>query len=315
MSRPELPQRLECMKISMTETSIDSSYVADKPNEKFVSGTMWLCPICLGVPRIPVMLNRCGHIGCKPCLHEYLMRRGKYSNGTEQGFWVGCPICRQAYRENSLISFQQWQLLAKLTFNNVQVRCPGTIISHDLNCEFIGSVSELVNHEAFECRRRWIKCPNSGCEVQGMEDVVKEHFKSCEWLMVFCAGCTLPVKWIDIPTHQCLAEMQSALQQMAETCRRAHVSVSRELVPGIAGHVVMRPTDPVLDTTYSEIADAYSSTPQRGSSPTSPASPRTPPAPPGSPGEQRRLVMAPRAARARIVAYNGLGQRFLAMQD
>ena len=254
------------------------------------------------------MLQNCGHVGCASCLQENINTNGKYTNGTAQCLWVACPVCRVSYTQYEMKPYHNWERLSMAAFNQVQVKCPGNIIGMDIPCSFVGSIAELAQHEQFVCERRWIQCPNRRCDVQGTAKDVKEHFKTCDKLAVFCTGCQLPVKWSGREEHQCIVELNSALQTLIGACRSEGVKVNSNLLPGVAGQVVLRSSEIELDSTYSEIA----STSMRATSGSNPASGfATPVAPTSSPTASRELLAAPRVVRyLRTVQSNQLNSTF-----
>jgi hypothetical protein len=40
-----------------------------------LSAAGWKCPICFGMPRQPVAIMTCGHVGCDTCLHEWMVTK------------------------------------------------------------------------------------------------------------------------------------------------------------------------------------------------------------------------------------------------
>ena len=61
-----------------------------------IGSTSYICSVCLGIPREPCSLLRCGHVGCEKCLMEDLVTgnsQNVFNNYLEIGT-KACPQCR-----------------------------------------------------------------------------------------------------------------------------------------------------------------------------------------------------------------------------
>ena len=227
--RPDLPEKLEVMPIARRTLGVDLADVVNCPAEKYISETLWTCSICRGIPRKPIMLRTCTHVGCEPCLMEYITAKLRSDDESIEQDGTPCPLCRTPYTDNDLVPYEKWPLLCKAVFEGIKIKCPKTIINLEVECNFVGSITEFVNHEQFVCERRWISCPNRGCSFQNIAKTVKEHFDQCNKLSVYCSACRLPVKWYMRESHRCIADMQIVLQSMSEACRGVGVRVDKVL--------------------------------------------------------------------------------------
>ena len=286
MQKPDFPAGIQVRAVARQFCGVDMDDVVTKPPET-ISETLWTCSICNGVPRKPVMLSRCTHIGCESCLLNCISHKMRFSNGIAQHPWTPCPLCRAPYTDDDLVPYEKWSLLAKSTFNAIRIKCPGTIINYELECKFVGSIAELEKHEKLVCERRWIMCPNRGCDFQNIAKEVKEHFKQCDKLMVSCSGCRLPIKWYDRESHQCVVALQNMLFGLIDWCRSSGVNLSEDFTIGNAGEAVLRSVSPQpqqdLDSSYYEVTGTSGDQegyPEHGFV--------TPPAPASTPNVPRR---------------------------
>jgi hypothetical protein len=208
-SRPTLSKNLiaSCVPI----TSVDTDFVVSAPNQKRVSQTLWTCAICLGVPRDPVMLRTCGHIGCGTCLTRIYRRRFALYDSQKRLPTSHCPICRAIFAEADMLQYGGWQILAKGAFSCVELACPKSSIDGYVACDFVGSMQDLVEHELRACGNRYVKCPNLDCLFEGTYNKLQEHFQQCDRLMIRCRTCCLPTLWSANGEHQCIEALRGAL--------------------------------------------------------------------------------------------------------
>ena len=114
------------------------------------SAAGWKCPICFGMPRQPVAIMTCGHVGCDTCLHEWMVTNPSADFTTHK-----CPTCRTHFKRSDMLRYGQWPLLMKHTWELARVRCE--------NCDFESSPDRMLEHERKSCEKRAVTCPS--CSV------------------------------------------------------------------------------------------------------------------------------------------------------
>lgn len=204
---------------SLNSESLDTSQTVSTPPDE-ISHSLWTCPICLGIPRVPAQISKCGHIGCMSCFLEHLRASGVTRNGWEQRVMARCPYCRVDFAEDNLKLFSTWQPLSKAVLGLVKVRCRLDASTNGVTCSWTGSVMNLLHHETYECPARRIVCPNLYCKYTDTESEVKAHFGRCILLRVRCMECGLPTSWVSRNTHDCNQALKAALRGKSLTIIR-----------------------------------------------------------------------------------------------
>jgi len=237
VSRPPFPKRVESSWRFLQTMSVSTKYLVKSVEQFDLSPTLWTCMICNGIPRAPIMLKKCGHIGCSDCLLENYRIRKLPENARMYDFKsdVGCPVCAVPYSGESMLRYENWGVIPKAMLACVQVRCPGTKSTRGIECSWKGHVPLLVNHEKYECPRRQVKCPMTECQFVGPIATVQEHYEVCDKVAIHCPTCGLAVKWIDWRHHRCEDSLRAALNATIEICQNAAVSVPGRFVPGVPG--------------------------------------------------------------------------------
>lgn len=168
------------------------------------SETLWLCPICLGFPRFPASITKCGHIGCESCLRTLLTLRTKdLPIGTAL-----CPVCRVRFVDRELLTFDRWPLLMKQTWRTFHIRCG------DDGCDFVSNPYEMIDHKVHDCPKRKVVCPAFGCHEQLPPTEMLEHMKSCDSLCVYCVKCAYPIRHTKRAAHNCMRLMRRYIDSM-----------------------------------------------------------------------------------------------------
>lgn len=206
---PTFPKEVRACTIN--RSAADSTQVTSTPPDE-ISQNLWTCPICLGIPRVPAQITKCGHIGCMACFLRLLQISGVTHNGWEQRVMAACPLCRVEFAEDNLKMFTLWLPITKAVFGLVKVRCSLGASSSTVTCSWTGPIVRLLYHETFECPARRIVCPNLFCTHTDSETKVKQHFGTCRYLQVRCVECCLPVNWADRDTHDCEQALKTALR-------------------------------------------------------------------------------------------------------
>ena len=186
------------------------------PLDNSISSSSWKCPICDGVPRTPVTLRDCGHLGCRKCFLEHLV--SGHAGDTSPIGSKPCPRCQTLYWKDRLITHDHWPLFARQVWEMLAVKCA--------DCDFVDNPITVTDHERRKCAKRRVVCP--GCAFVGrVEDTIK-HASGCKSLMMYCVGCGYPILYQNHSTHDC-AEIQQLLQRLPQH--------ARSLKPGPRGSV------------------------------------------------------------------------------
>ena len=217
LSRPALPEKIPAAVV--LRNGVDTAFIV--PPEGFsnkYSDTMYICSVCLCLPRCPISINGCPHAFCEHCIRTVLV--------TAQGFpigYAGCPVCRTRFGAHNMLIFDRWPGLGKATFEQIKVRCPAATSGNlELRCEegwfdpvqcsFEGSITELKIHERTECGNRVIECPNATCKKRGNAAYIERHFGKCRMLKKFCDVCGL-AKYESTGLHSCIEALQWQLKR------------------------------------------------------------------------------------------------------
>jgi len=222
---PAFPKGLRAN--SMNRSSVDSSFLTSSPPEG-ISPNLYTCPICLGIPRIPVQLSNCGHLGCMTCFQRHLQISGVTHNGFQQRLVASCPLCRADFAEDNLKVFSSWLPLYKAVFGLLMTECSVSDSSSTFTCSWSGPVMDLLHHESYECPARRIVCPNPFCRYVDSESKVRQHFSTCSCLQVRCMDCFLPIRWESRDTHNCEQTLMDALR--GKSLIYTYIFVNRNLI-------------------------------------------------------------------------------------
>jgi hypothetical protein len=147
------------------------------------------CTICLGVPRIPVLLSNCGHIFCDFCI--------KNLADTNGDCFFNCPTCRtEGDIDEDLLNYDAWPCLMQEVWAIMKMKC--------MFCgNFQGSASEVDRHERWSCEKRTISCERACCHFVGTIEEAVEHVLICEHTLVCCIGCNYITNLSSIEKHNC----------------------------------------------------------------------------------------------------------------
>ncbi len=239
-----LPENLAATKYCADSVYADG--VVSRPSDEELSETMYTCSICLGVPRTPVIIRRCFHLGCETCFEKhYTQNLRVVSDPSGQGVYATCPLCRGRFDKFDLVHFRDWSPLSKWAYSSVRVKC--SVSEREPNeseqCEHVCSIVELEKHERFECSLRRLKCPNYGCDFENTERELRLHFSECHYLARFCTTCKLPVLLSDSCRHNCIIALQQTLQEMITKCQEYGVPIKSTDIFGEPGKLYLRKND------------------------------------------------------------------------
>ena len=156
-----------------------------------ISDNAWSCPICFCLPRVPVLLKRCGHVGCKRCLKMNFVK-------CSDGMFAKCPTCRERYSASQdTLCYELWPLLLKECWKLQRTRCSRK------DCVFEGGPSEVAEHERASGSCRLGVCPSPICGFEGKFDEVVSHALTCASVFVNCGRCMYPYQLIRHSNHSC----------------------------------------------------------------------------------------------------------------
>ena len=196
-----------------------------------ISETGWKCSVCLGIPRHPISLKTCGHVGCGACIMQLQVI------GTDIGATFTskslCPVCRAVFNRADVIYFDHWPLFAKQTWAHMRVKCA--------MCDFVSDPANVVQHELEKCEHRQVSC--CGCWFTAPVAVVIEHALQCDRVMVNCVGCGYVIRYTKRTLHSC--------GKLLYKLRRR--PLTRDILSGKKGAVALTMTS--ADDLYPELDD------------------------------------------------------------
>ena len=136
------------------ETGFDEDHVeGGLPYNNFI------CSCCQCLPRLPVMLETCGHLFCEFCADaNYKNKRGfdvQYGVPNDE---APCPNCRVPYRKQEITTWRSFHKWTKTLFSQIVIICPE-------GCGFKGSPTKVDEHQIYCCPKRPIRCPLGGATL------------------------------------------------------------------------------------------------------------------------------------------------------
>ena len=169
-----------------------------------VSNGCFICTICHGIPRRPVILPSCGHLFCQACIVADV--RSRNAEVFKNEVINNCPNCKGCFSQSAIKEFEAVDQWTQRVFKSLQLSCPD-------KCGFQGNSFEMDNHQSFECRKRKVKCPGVDCALTMTYESLKEdHIKKCPKVQIYCHKCKLPVRREKMASHDCLDRMSQALK-------------------------------------------------------------------------------------------------------
>jgi hypothetical protein len=185
-----------------------------------LSAAGWKCPICFGMPRQPVAIMTCGHVGCDSCLHEWMVTNPSADFTTHK-----CPTCRTQFKKYEMLRYGQWPLLMKHAWELARVRCE--------KCDFVASPDRMLEHERKSCAMRVVSCPS--CTFYADVEAVCDHALTCHRIVVNCIRCGYPIRHTRHMLHDCEAVIANDRRTL---CQRG--------VPGALSQAGALPVDELL---------------------------------------------------------------------
>ena len=182
------------------EEGFDESLVINKD-----VGECFLCPLCFGIPRNPVVLKKCGHGFCEVCIATQVITTANQST-KEKAFNTKCHVCSSLFTKFDPIGYEDFNIPSRKAFNLIKIKCP-------YGCLYIGSPHEMDDHQTYECPKRTVNCPYMECKQKmPFEKLVEEHIMNCENLRIYCEICLLHLRKSDLDKHNCKDRLASALK-------------------------------------------------------------------------------------------------------
>ena len=149
-----------------------ASYIQGYDEERFVTtvNRNFLCLICFGVLKDPVLCPRNQHCFCRGCITKHLENSQR------------CPTCADELTEDTLAEPQR---MIKDYLNELNIRC----VYNDRGCEEIVQLQHLDQHED-SCGFTPAVCTNPGCGATlNMRDLTIHESELCEYRKLKCHSC------------------------------------------------------------------------------------------------------------------------------
>ena len=172
------------------------------PPENVVGGAdkcHFICHICKGCPRYAVELRRCGHLFCRFCIFRVLRELNIHSFTLVM---ASCPVCKEFFASADVLEIKTTSVCLFNLYNATDIRCT-------YGCQHIWSPTAMMEHETWNCRRRPVKCPNTGCKYQSTDEEMEAHLDMCPQRIIYCVKCRLPKRASE--GHDCCAALTSTI--------------------------------------------------------------------------------------------------------
>eukprot|EP00999_Lentomonas_sp_LEN2_P002449 NODE_392_length_1555_cov_111.017507_g360_i0.p1 GENE.NODE_392_length_1555_cov_111.017507_g360_i0~~NODE_392_length_1555_cov_111.017507_g360_i0.p1 ORF type:complete len:410 (-),score=42.36 NODE_392_length_1555_cov_111.017507_g360_i0:44-1273(-) len=132
-------------------TSWDADLYTDLSTADSVG--LYVCPICLGVPKHPVPVCTNSHMLCTACYFQ------------QSAQFACCPLCKGIMQHKELDRFQSH------LHGYLQLRCPW-------GCPAITTNATVEQHMEL-CPNKTLRCEFEGCSFYGPRSVMEEHGRTC----------------------------------------------------------------------------------------------------------------------------------------
>jgi hypothetical protein len=70
------------------------------------------------------------------------------------------------------------------------------------HCEWVGKLADLNHHLDQTCTRQLVKCSNLRCDANIFREDLSTHERYCEYRIISCPDCEVPIAYVDIKQHQ-----------------------------------------------------------------------------------------------------------------
>jgi len=160
----------------------------------------FICSVCHGLPRYPVEIKKCGHLFCSFCISRVLRERALHC------FTIltsACPMCKIHFSTPDVVEIVKTSKFLYNLYCAIDVRCT-------YGCTHICSPKAMLEHETWQCTRRPVKCPNSGCNYETPDEDMEHHLNLCPSRLIYCSLCRLPKRASE--SHECIGALSSTIQ-------------------------------------------------------------------------------------------------------
>lgn len=164
----------------------------------------FLCSICHGLPRYPVLMPNCPHVLCAYCAVKHVETSGTPSFYKVERRNARCPECRQDFKFSEYIPFMKFHSINKVQLMSIDVEC-------SYKCGYAGTIFEVDQHETFSCSLREIQCPHFYCDRVGPAGEISKHYATCGKQASYCGQCVLPVSMNEFHDHDCIKRLKIAV--------------------------------------------------------------------------------------------------------
>ena len=160
----------------------------------------FLCSICKGLPRYPVEIKKCGHLFCSFCISRILRERLLHCFTI---MTAACPMCKNHFSTPDVIEIGKTSKFLYNLYCAIDVRCT-------YSCGHICSPKAMLEHETWQCPRRPVKCPNTGCNYETPDEDMEHHLDVCPSRLIYCSICRLPKRASE--AHECIGALRATIQ-------------------------------------------------------------------------------------------------------
>ena len=205
-----------------------ASYIQGYDEERFVTtiSRNFLCLICFGVLKDPVLCPRNQHCFCRGCITKHLENSRR------------CPTCADELTEETLTEPPR---MVRDYLNELNIRC----VYHDRGCEEIVQLQHLDQHED-SCGFTPAVCTNPGCGATlNMRDLTIHESELCEYRKLKCHSCGEMTKT--------LADMEKRMETNQENNQKKIANLEKNMETQIKNtNTTMQNNMAILETKLAE---------------------------------------------------------------
>ena len=114
-----------------------------------------------------------------------------------------CPNCSIIFKSAHIASIYSQSKALHRVFSAIDVRC-------EYGCGHVCSTVSMIEHEMWNCRKRPVACPNTGCDLHMAEDEMDIHVEQCVHRLVYCKRCHVPKPATEIE-HDCVKALSGTI--------------------------------------------------------------------------------------------------------
>ena len=213
-----------------------------KEEKRLKKALDWQCVVCLGIPRHPSSLTTCRHFACEGCLQGILDTTTDSSFVEDSETPRPCPLCRTLFTKEQILPQASWPIQQWNQWRDLRFRCrtvedyTDRVADQVTQCNFVGNMEDLVEHEKSECANRFVHCPVPGCAYECPQFKVEDHYyKECKTLMFHCSQCGIAIRFINRDAHNCTEALKLSLARIQWECKKHKYAVPAVLFPSTPG--------------------------------------------------------------------------------